>query len=180
MGSENVSILQLAVSFFNNSFFIIAGGVSTIIVITGFLYVMFLVIKGVLPVWYRLGMGLSKRKIAVFASDEYASLESMLADSKIFKRKNIMRVNKNDIRKAEDYSLLVVYWKDFSDKLKEILSIKKDSAALVVYAPQNEGIIDKASIDLINEHRNAIVVNFRGRLLNDIVSCLITTCYEQR
>jgi hypothetical protein len=59
------------------------------------------------------------------------------------------------------------------------LSEKKDGTALLIYAPQEEGFISKEDIAKINQHRNAIVVNFRGRLLNDIMISLITTSYEK-
>ena len=35
-------------------------------------------------------------------------------------------------------------------------------------------------IEKINSERNSIVVNFRGRLLNDILNCMITTCYKKK
>ena len=169
------------ISFFDHPFFVIVGGVSTILIILSFCYTMFLVVKGVLPVWYRLGIGLSKRKIAIFASKEYESLKSMLVDSKIFKERNIMQVNENDLNKAANESIFLVHWKDYHHKIDDILRIKKDSTALIVYAPQNEGRIEPPDImEKINSHRNTIVVSFRGRLLNDIMVSLITTGYEQR
>jgi len=167
------------VSFFNHPFFIIVGGISTLLMIIIFFYTIFLVVKGVLPVWYRLGIGLSKRKIVVFASGEFESLKSMLVDSKIFKEKNIVQVNKNDLKKAANKTVFLVHWKDYQDKIDDILRIKKDSTALIVYAPQNEGHIEPKDMMEINSHRNTIVVNFRGRLLNDIMVSLITTGYEQ-
>ena len=63
--------------------------------------------------------------------------------------------------------------------LDSILSEKKDGTALLIYAPQEEGFISKEDIAKINQHRNVIVVNFRGRLLNDIMISLITTSYEK-
>ncbi len=169
------------VTFFNHPFFIIIGGISTILIILCFCYTVFLMIKGVFPVWYRLGMGLSKRKIAIFASTEFESLKRMLIDSKIFKEKNILQVNKNDLKKAEKETLFLVHWKDYQNKIDDILAIKKDSTALIVYAPQNEGRIEPADkMEKINSHRNTIVVNFRGRLLSDILISLITTSYEKR
>jgi hypothetical protein len=172
--------VNTVVNFFNHPFFIIVGGVSTILIILSFFYTMFLVIKGVFPVWYRLGIGLSSRKLAIFASTEYESLKSMLVDSKIFKEHNIMQVNENDLNKAANESLFLVHWKDYHHKIGDILRIKKDSTALIVYAPQNEGHIEQKDMTEINSHRNTIVVNFRGRLLNDIMVSMITTSYEKR
>ncbi len=167
-------------NFFNHPFFFIIGGITTLFMLGGFIVTVYLVIKGVFPVWYRLGIGLSKRRIAIFSSAEYNSLRRMLIDSKIFESENILQINKNDIRSAENETLFLVHWKDFQDKMDEILQAKKDSTALIVYAPQNEGRIDSVDmLEKINSHRNTVIVNFRGRLLNDIVSSLITTSYDR-
>lgn len=166
------------INFFNHPFFIIVGGLTTILMIVGFCYTAFLVIKGVFPVWYRLGIGLSKRKIAVFARDEYDSLNNMLVDSNIFTK--VVQIHKNDIKKAEKETVFLVHWKEFEDKIDDIISIKKDSTPLIIYAPQEEGFIDKDVMKKINSHRNSVVVNLRGRLLNDILTSLITTSYEKR
>lgn len=168
------------VDFFNHPFFCIVGGISTVLMVLFFCYTVFLIIKGVLPVWYRLGMGLSRRKIAIFAGSEFESLKDMVIDSGIFKAKNILQISKNSIKKAERETLFLLHWKEFHDKIDEILSIKRDSAALVVYAPKSDGPIESSDMEKINSHRNAIVVNFRGRLLNDIFISLITTSYEKK
>ena len=170
--------MQEIIKFFNHPFFIIVGGVTTIFMIVGFCYTSFLVIKGVFPVWYRLGIGLSKRKIAIFAKDEYESLDNMLTDSKIFTK--TIQIHKNDIKKAEKESVFLVHWNEYKDKIDDILVLKKDSTPLIIYAPQEEGRIDNSLMKKINSHRNSVVVNLRGRLLNDILTSLITTCYDKR
>jgi hypothetical protein len=138
-----------------------------------------LLIKGLVPVWYRIGMGLSKRKIAVFANKEFDALKSMLVDSKIFKDKNIFRVPKNALKKADKETIFLIHWKEYKNEIDEIISIKKDNTAMIVYAPQNEGRIEQESIDKIDDQRNSIIVNFRGRLLNDILISMITTRDER-
>jgi hypothetical protein len=138
-------------------------------------YTVYLVSIGVIPVLIRLGMGLSKRKIAVFAEDEFDSLKSMLVDSGIFKESNVVKIHKNSLKKAEDMTLFLVHWKSFESEIEDILQIKKDPVALVVYAPRSEGQIDLAILEKINNQRNTIVANFRGRLLNDILTSMITT-----
>jgi len=173
-------MVQDIIRFFNHPFFIIIGGLTTLLAIIGILYTAYLIIKGVFPVWYRLGMGLSKRKIAVFAEQEFENLKNMLVDSNIFKVKNILKIDKQSIKKAESITLLLVHWKCFETEIDNILKIKKDSDALIIYAPQNEGFIDKNILEIINIERNSIIVNFRGRLLNDILTSMITTSYENK
>ncbi|MCZ7604004.1 MAG: hypothetical protein M5R37_14165 [Melioribacteraceae bacterium] len=172
--------MQVIIDFFNHPFFVIVGGITTIIAIIGFIYTIYLVIKGIFPVWYRLGMGLSKRKIAIFAEQEFNNLKDILIDSQIFEAKNIIKIDKQSIKKAESITLLLVHWKCFENEIEEILKMKKDSDALIIYAPQDEGFIDKTVLTKINLARNVIIVNFRGRLLNDILTSMMTTSYEKR
>lgn len=165
--------------FFSSPFFTILGGISALLVVGGFLYSVYLVLKGILPVLYRVGMALSKRKVAIFATNEFCSLKNMLVDSKILNARNIMQINKNEINKASKANLFLVHWDAYQELMSEILRLKTDSIALVVYAPQSEGRIENQEIlNNINSQRNSIIVNFRGRLLNDIFVSLITAHYE--
>jgi hypothetical protein len=72
-----------------------------------------------------------------------------------------------------------VHWKSFEEEIGKILEMKNDSTALVVYAPTNEGRIENALMERINNERNSIVVNLRGRLLNDVLVSMITTGYKK-
>jgi hypothetical protein len=141
---------------------------------TGYLYVM-----GIFPALYRLGTGLAERKIALFAESEYTSLRKLLVDSELFKDKNVVQIHRNSINSAENHSLFVVYWAEFSDKLDDILRNKKDNVPLIIYAPQDKGRIEPEDLETINQHRNVIIVNFRGRLINDILVSLMTTGFKK-
>lgn len=136
--------------------------------------------KGIGPALLRLGMGLARRKIAMFAKGDMAgSLESLLLDSRLFSKRNLVPIRHDgDIDKGRSATLFVVYWPDWSESLKEILAQKSDGAALIVYAPQNKGSIPSDALAALNRKRNVVVCNFRGRLLNDIVVSMITTSYE--
>lgn len=137
--------------------------------------------SGILPVLWRLGKGLACRKIAVFAEgDNFSSLNAMLVDSNLFKGKNIVQITNREIKKAEGFNLFVMHWKSAKEHLTEILNCKMDSTALIIYAPQDEGSLSREEYQEINRHRNTVLVNFRGRLINDIVSSLITTSFENR
>src|SRR4030042_1190162 len=124
------------IDFFNHPFFIIVGGLTTLLMIIGFIYTIYLIIRGIFPVWYRLGMGLSKRKIAIFADEEFDNLKNMLVDSKIFELENIIKIDKKSIKKAKSITLFLVHWKCFEAEIDNILKIKDDSDALIIYAPQ--------------------------------------------
>ena len=171
--------METIINFFNNPYFVIIGWISTIIVISSFGYWLYLWWKWILPILYRLGLWLSNRKIAIFAKgDNYTSLQNLIDDSKIFS--SVIKVNDNDMKKVENETVFLVYWKDFWNNIDYILNLKKDTTALVVYAPYEDGRIDDESMKKINSHRNSIVVNFRWRLLNDILVSLITTSYIKR
>ncbi len=174
----NETMFNVIINFFNHPFFIIVGGIATILMIIGFCYTSFLVIKGVFPVWYRLGIGLSKRKIAIFAEKEFNSLNNLFLDSKVFT--DTIQIHKNDIKRAEKETLFVVHYKEFEDSISDIIKIKRDSTPLIIYAPQHEGYIKQSIMEEINKERNSVVVNFRGRLLNDVITSLITTSYDKR
>ncbi len=69
--------MNLIMTFFDHPFFIVVGGIATILMLGGFLYAVWLVVTGALPVWYRLGIGLSKRKVSN-SGDTYLFLKTLL------------------------------------------------------------------------------------------------------
>ena len=80
----------------------ILGYISTIIVILSAILATILCFRGFVPVLIRLGNGLWKRKIAIFAkNDALISLDSLLRDSKLFKHTNILkkRLSKRPVRR---------------------------------------------------------------------------------
>lgn len=154
---------------------------TTLVVVVAFLYGLVLWARGIAPVLVRLGKGLARRKIAVFAKgDMLKSLESLLDDSKLIRRTNVVTISHTgDISKAECASLFLVVWSDWKDDLPRILSLKKDQTPLIIYAPQDLGSIPPEVLRDLNSHRNCVVSNFRGRLMNDVVVSMITTSYEK-
>lgn len=172
--------MEQIIYFFNHPFFIIIGGLTTLIAIISFVYGVCIIISGVIPVWIRLGKGLSNKKIALYAENDYESLKSLLIDSGLFKAKNIEKISHDSMGKGERHSMMLVNYPEFLDEIPEILKYKKDSDSLIVYAPQTGGRLEPELMHQINNNRNSIVVNFRGRLLNDIVISIITTTYEKR
>jgi hypothetical protein len=156
------------------------GYIATVVVIVAFLRHLYLWVTGITPALTRLGKGLASRKIAIFAkNDDFNSLKSLLIDSDLFKERNIIQITEKEIKKAKEFSLFLIHWKNAKDFLDSILSVKDDTTALIVYAPQDEGLLSPEEIKKINLHRNVVLVNMRGRLLNDIIISLITTSYEK-
>lgn len=141
---------------------------------------------GIAPLLWRLGYGRWFRKIAIVAkSDSYESLRSDLVRSGIFRDNNIFSIYPESLSQVKDHDLLLVHYQSFTeDEIKTILANKKANAGMIFYFPEfcpEEGI--KIADDMrkqINSNENVSVVNFRGRLLNDIITTLITTSYEKR
>jgi hypothetical protein len=159
----------------------VVGTIETIILIVGLVWAFSLWLKGIFPALLRLGNGLAKRKIAVFAKgDNLGSIKNLLIDSKLFNKKNICEITKTeDVGRAENATMYLVVWHDWAEDIDDILRQKRDGCALIVYAPYDRGRIPDEQMRKLDGKRHTAVTNFRGRLLNDIVASLITTSYEK-
>jgi hypothetical protein len=145
------------------------------------LFTIFVLVRGIAPALWRLGNGLARRKIALFAKgDNVSSLRSLLVDSKLIRAKNIVEITTAaDIGRAEGASIYLVFWHDWIGAIDAILAQKPDECALVVYAPYDKDRIPPDEMKKLDGKRHTAVTNFRGRLLNDIVTSMITTAYER-
>ena len=159
----------------------VVGTAETLVLLATLGYGFVLWTRGVFPALLRLGNGLARRNIAIFATAENsASLTRLLLDSGLFKPKNILEIARpQDIGVAERASVYLVFWHDWAERIGEILNKKPDKCALIVYAPRDHGPIPENLMKELDGHRHTAVTNFRGRLLNDIVTAMITTSYEQ-
>jgi hypothetical protein len=160
----------------------VVGAIETVVLIVGLSYGAVLWARGIFPALLRLGNGLASRRIAIFAGAENgASLKRLLLDSKLFSEKNILEISRvEDVGVSERATVYLVFWHDWANQINEILRRKPDGCALVVYAPRDQGPIPENLMKELDGHRHTAVTNFRGRLLNDIVTAMITTSYEQR
>lgn len=145
------------------------------------LFTIFVFARGIAPALWRLGNGLARRKVALFAKgDNLSSLRSLLVDSKLIRAKNIIEITAAaDIGRAEGASIYLVFWHDWIGDIDAILIQKPDQCALVVYAPYDKDRIPQDEMKKLDGKRHTAVTNFRGRLLNDIVTSMITTAYER-
>lgn len=164
------------------SFLTVIGTIDTIVLVAGLVWAVYQWATGAAPALLRLGNGLAKRKVAIFAKgNNTQSLESLLLDSGIFKKKNIRPVTTTgDVGSASDCSVYLVHWADWSNDIQQILAQKPNDCALVVYAPRDLGMIPEDQMKDLDGKRHTAVTNFRGRLLNDIVTAMITTSYAEK
>lgn len=145
--------------------------------LVGIIFGLVAVGRGIAPVLWRLGNGLANRKIAVFAKGEnLPSLKNLLLDSKLMSGKNILEVTSpGDIGRASAATVYIVFWPDWAHDIDAILDQKPDSCALIVYSPYDLEGIAPAQMKKLDGKRHTAVTNFRGRLLNDIITSMITT-----
>lgn len=178
--------MNVLINFFNHPFFIIFGGISATILVAGILLNFIFWILGIAPLLLRLGYGRWFRNIAIVSNDEYFnSLKNDLIQSGLFREKNIFQISPQSLSKVREYNLLLVHYQSFTEKsIKKILEHKRSKAGMIFYYPgysaKNKKIIPDKLFNEINNMENVTLVNFRGRLLNDIVITLITTSYEKK
>jgi len=172
--------------FFNHPFFIVVGGLFTLAAVGVLLVTFIFWLLGITPLLWRLGLGRWTRKIAIAASDDvYNSLNSDLVDSGIFRAGNIQPISKEHLSKIKEHSLVLVHYQSFNEQqIRQMLNDKKSASGMIFYFPEfnpaGGNKIPDQMIQAIGEKENTAVVNFRGRLLNDLITTLITTSYEKR
>lgn len=141
-------------------------------------------ILGVYPLFLKLGFARWTRKISIVADDGmYNALKADLVDTGVFRAKNIFQINHGSLSKIKESSLLLVHYQSFSEEeIKKMLSYKKHNAGMVIYFPEfsRQNQIPDEMMKLINNELFTLTVNFRGRLINDIVVMLLSTGYEKK
>lgn len=162
----------------------IIGGITAIISLIGLFYVIICWFLGITPLLRRLGLGRWFRKVYIAAQgDSYENLSSDLIDSGVFREKNINQITSESIAKIKDSDLILLDYNSFKeDEIKKIISNKKSKAGLVVYFPikTGSGRIGDEIMELINNEPHTVLVNFRGRLINDLLVTLLCTSYDKK
>lgn len=179
------NFIEPVYNFYNNPFIVIFGGLTTTALLLGFVLNFIFWSLGIWPLLWRLGVGRWTRKISVVATAEvYNQLKKDLVDSGIFRESNISQISSQSLAEVKDRDLLLVHYQSFSeDQIKTILGNKKSRAGMVFYYPifsnKKGEQIPPEIFKQISNKENTTVVNFRGRLLNDIITTLITTSYKK-
>ena len=132
---------------------------------------------GVSPLVFRIGKAVWRRKIAVIGNSEsYSTLNECIVDSGVFKKENVIHITPENIDKVKDYSVLLVDWESSGIQIDQIFMARKNhNTAVIIYA--KAGSIPNEKMAEIANKANTVVVNFKGRLLNDILNSLITTSF---
>lgn len=173
-----MNYLQPIIDFFNHPVFIIIGGLTVVFAAIGIIYRIVCMTLGVTPLVFRVGKAIWRRKIAIVGSSEsFKILNECITDSGIFKNRNVVHITTENIDKVKEYSILLVDWETSSSKIDQIFVARKNhNTAVIVFA--KAGTIPQEKMPEIANKSNTVVVNFKGRLLNDILNSLITTSFD--
>lgn len=179
-------MIDIIIRFYNHPFFIVFGGITATITVFGVVLSFVFWALGIAPLLWRLGLGRWLRRISIVSNlEKYNELRTDLVDSGIFRGNNVSQINPQQLPKIKDSDLILVDYQSFDEsQIYEILSYKKNTAGMIFYYPnyshEKGKNIPEEMRNKISNTPNTTVVNFRGRLLNDIVTTLITTSYEKR
>ena len=172
--------------FLTNPIFLFVGRCLLVITVAGFLITVASWTLGfATPIW-RLGLGLRRRKIAIAADIEtFNSLKTDLIDTRIFRKVNIKQITKDHLATVKNHSLIIVHYNSFcAEDIKQMLNSKESISGMIFYFPEFDPAsgnrIPNEMIQEIGKRENTTVVNFRGRLLNDIINTIITTSYQKK
>jgi len=133
-------------------------------------------IKGILKPLWRLGLGLARKNITIVGSQtDSDSLLNLIRSSEIF-TKNVTKVcSREDMEDIKSANIILFKYSGSSFSLEEVLEKKSNDAAIVIYAKPGEIPKDSSDWALMDQHRNISVCNLKGRLLNDLLTLMMTT-----
>jgi hypothetical protein len=170
--------LQSIINFFNHPFFIIIGGSTIVLSAFGILYRIACIAFGITPLVLRIGKAIWLRKVGIIGSIEaFSSLKDSITDTNLFKTKNVFHIPLDNIEKVRDYTILLVDWESVGSQIDQVFSKRRSyNTAVLIFA--KPGTIPQDKMNEIANKSNTVVVNFKGRLLNDILNSLITTSFD--
>lgn len=162
-------------------FFEIVGMITTSVMIFGGIVLFFGWFSGVFLVMKRLGLGRWYRKILIISTNDGGQcLKRDLVDSGVFREKNITVATDNNLADVKNSDLILYdYWK-LPEYISDVLRNKQKEAGLVVYSPANNQRMPTDAVEMINKEPFTVLVNMRGRLVNDILVTLMSTSYDKK
>lgn len=144
------------------------------------LAVIYWTIRGLIPPLVRLGYGLQRKRIVIVAYEQHAAeLSRLIQGTKLFNKNRIQiiapDIELDQISKAD---VVLTYFSDCQGAMEEILNRKRSDAALIVYAPPPERVPSETMTQLAAQ-KHVLLCNFRGRLMNDILTSMMTVAYDK-
>lgn len=152
----------------------------TVVSLIFILYAIYATARGLLPVLIRLGYSLWRKRIIIFASNDMATeLQRLINESDLFNRSRIQIAGQNDVENARKANVVLVYWRDVQDYIQDVIGNRSEHAALIIYAPHRDGPIPADVLNDLERRKHVTVCNFRGRLMNDVLTSMMTIQYDK-
>lgn len=119
------------------------------------------------------------RKISIVADvGDFDALKTDLTNTGIFKGSKVSRIDNQHLGNVRNSKLLLVDYRYVTDdQLTDILRDKNPKCGLIIYAPRvtPPKQLPNDLMEKIGNHPYTLVVNFRGRLVNDVLTAMMTT-----
>lgn len=152
----------------------------TVVSLIFIFYAIYATMRGLLPVLIRLGYSLWQKRIIIFANNDMATeLQRLINESDLFNRSRIQIAGQNDAENARKANVVLVYWRDAQDYIQDVIGNRSEHAALIIYAPHRDGPIPADVLNDLERRKHVTVCNFRGRLMNDVLTSMMTIQYDK-
>lgn len=131
------------------------------------------------PIW-RFGLGVAWRKVFIVAGgDSRSEIRNDLIRSGIVKERNIKMKTRGEIGDLKGARLLILEYGYLGEEsVSDIISHKDPNCGVLVYAKPGE--IPGKVMEELNLSQHVSVVNFRGRLVNEILLLLLSTSFTRK
>lgn len=171
-------MVQAAIDFFDFPLFSIIGGLTVLISTAALLIRAAMWTLGITPIILKFGMALKKSKVAIFATaDAFASLQTTVVESGVLPKGRLSQITPDNMAHASSHQIFLVDWESFGEHIDEIFQVRANTKKAIVIFAKPQTIPHEKMEDIANRP-HTVVVNFRGRLLNDILTSLVTTSYD--
>ena len=151
----------------------VVGRIMTVVTFLGLVALIVACAKGLFPILVRFGINRSKLKIAVVAENvnKYEEIKQTLAKNKLIPRSNIDWVIPEMTKDIDKYSAVIIC-EDALDILENIIGCLPSKTCLIVYTPKLQ--LDEKQRQVLQKQPVSALVNFRGRLLSDVMAMLVS------
>ena len=155
------------------------GYISSVITLVMLLTSVVAYVLGLFPVLKRFGFNRWKMKIAVVTDDNNLknTVNTTLTKCKLIRKRNLEHVSNGVLKTTDNYSLVVVC-EDMLSKLDKIVDNLSSKTALIVYAPKVR--LNDEQLEYLNRQPVSALVNFKGRLIGDVINMLVSTEYVEK
>lgn len=156
------------------------GGATTAATIITTVVIVFFAITGLLKAMWRFGIGVAWRKVFIVAdADARDELQGDLMRSGIVRKRNIKTMTRGQISNLKGARLIILdYGYLEEDETVRIVSQKDSDCGVLVYA--KPGTIPGEVMEKLNLSQHVSVVNFRGRLVNEVLILLLSTSFSRK